>query len=150
MTNFFSKNTFNRVICQVLTVVFLSSFPTGASAKALCLDEEENHLVDQNLYLVDCHASAETYLPLSDEHCSARAEKENNDCTDVSLTNANILNRPAKIILPVSAKVTLSYTLPGGPVNYQQQVAEYNSSALSQPLFILPPINAHRTVVLLI
>ena len=84
MTNFFSKNTFNRVVCQVLTLVFLSSFPAGASAKALCLDEEENHLVDQYLYLVGCHASAETYLPFSDEHCSARAEKENKDCFDVS------------------------------------------------------------------
>ena len=150
MINFFSKNTFNRVICQLLTVVFLSSFPTGASAKALCLDEEENHLVDQNLYLVGCHASAETYLPLSDEHCSARAEKENNDCTDVSLTNAHILNRPSKVILPVSAKVILSCASPHSQLRFQNQVAGYGSSALSQPLFTSPHINAHRTVVLLI
>lgn len=150
MLNIFLNNLINRTSCLLLVTVFLSAFSTGSTALAFCLDEQESHVVGQNLYLVNCHSAVEVGLIPSDEHFSAHVEKGKNECTDVSLTNANILNRPTKIILPVSAKVTLSYTLPGGPVNYQQQVAEYNSSALSQPLFILPPINAHRTVVLLI
>ncbi len=136
--------------CLLLVTVFLSTFSTGSTALAVCLDEQESHVVGQNLYLVNCHSAVEVGLIPSDEHFSAHVEKGINECTDVSLINANIVNRPTKITLPVSAKVTLSYMLPGGPVYYQQQVAEYNSSALSQPIFILPPINAHRTVVLLI
>ena len=150
MLNIFLNNLINRTGCLLLVTVFLSTFPTSSTALAFCLDEQEIHIVSQNLYLADCHSAVEVGLILSDEHFSALVEKGKNDCTDVSLTNANILNRPSKITLPVSAKVTLSYTLPGGLVNYQQQVAEYNSSAFSQPLFILPHINAHRTVVLLI
>ena len=130
-------------------MVFLSSFPTGASALALCLDNEGNHKVD-HLYLADCHSSVEANLLLSSEHCSAFAEKENNNCIDVSLMNANILNRPSKILLPASAKVILSYTLPSRLIGFQQKVTEVNSSALSQLLFTLPHSNLLRTVVLLI
>jgi len=146
----FSKNIFNRVICLFLTTVFLSSFSTGATALALCLDEDENHIVDQNFYLANCHSSVDADLLLSDEHSSALAEKENNDCVDVSLTNANALNVPSKVTLPGFAKTILSYTLPSRLIGFQQQVAGNNSSALSQHLFTLPQANSHRTVVLLI
>lgn len=148
------KNFYNYLINHsvrlLLTVVFLSSFPTGASALSLCLDNEGNHIVDQNLYLADCHSSVEANLLLSGEHCSAFAEKENNNCIDVSLMNANILNRPSKILLPAPAKVILSYTLPSRLIEFQQKVTEVNSSALSQLLFTLPHSNLLRTVVLLI
>jgi hypothetical protein len=120
------------------------------TALAYCLDEEENHLVGQNLYLAACHSSVEVDVIFSDEYCSALTEKENRNCTDVSLTNANILNRPSKIILPVSAKVLLSYSITHNQQKLQLQVAGNNSSALSQHLFTLPSINAHRTVVLLV
>jgi hypothetical protein len=150
MTKIFSKNIFIRVICLFLTTVFLSSFPAGATSLALCLDEDENHIVDQNSYLANCHSYVDSNLLLSDEHCSALAEKENNDCFDVSLTNANTLNLPSKIILPGFTKTILSYTLPSRLIGFQQQVEGNNSSALSQHLFILPHTNSHRTVVLLI
>lgn len=150
MNNCFYKNTFKRVVSLLLTVVFLSSFPAGTSALALCLDEEESHVVVQDFYLVDCHSAVEEGLSLSEEHFFALAEKEKNDCIDVSLTNANILNRPSKIILPASAKVILSYTFPSGLVSFQQHVPGYSSSALSQPFFVLPHIEVQRTIILLI
>jgi|GEM_PF-1379717 len=150
MLNFFYYNLINRTFCLLLVAVFLSTFPTSMTALAYCLDEKENHLVGQNLYLAACHSSVEVDVIFSDEHCSALTKKENRNCTDVSLTNANILNRPSKIILPVSAKVLLSYTIPHNHQKLQQQVAGNETSALSQHLFTLPSINAHRTVVLLV
>jgi hypothetical protein len=149
MINNFYNNTFKRLVNLLLAVVFLSSFSTGASAKALCLDEEENHLVDQNFYLADCHSSVDADLLLSDEHYSAQAEKEKNACVDVSLTNAHILNRP-KVTLPGFARTIFSYTLPGSIIESQQQVSGYNSAALSRHLFSLAHTHSHRTVVLLI
>ena len=150
MTKIFSNHIFNRVICLFFAAVFLSSLPTGATTLALCLDEDDNHIVGQNFYLSCCHSSAATGQLLFDQQCSALAEKKNNDCVDVSLTNANILSRPSKITLPSSSKVILSYALPHRLVGFQKQVAEYCSPALSKPLFVLPDIEAHRTVVLLI
>ena len=150
MLNIFLNNLINRTVCLLLVTVFLSTFSTGSAALAFCLDEQESHVVGYKLYLVNSHSAVEVGLTASDEHFSAHVEKGKNECTDVFLTNANILNRPTKITLPVPTKVTLSYTFPGGPVNYQQQFTEYNSSAFSQPLFILSPINVHLTVVLLI
>jgi len=150
MTKIFSKNIFSRVICLFLTAVFLSSFPTGETALALCLDEDENHIVDQNFYLADCHSSVDVDLLLFIEQCSVRTENENNDCIDVSLANAHTLNRPSKIALPGFAKAILFYTLPGSLIEFQQQVAGCNSAALSQHLFTLPHTHSHRTVVLLI
>ena len=150
MIKIFSKNIFGRVICLFLTAVFLSSVPAGETALALCLDEDENHIVDQNFYLADCHSSVDADLLLSDEHCSALAEKENNNCVDVSLTNANTLNLPSKVILPDFAKTILSYTLPNILIGFQQQVAGNKSSVLSQHLFTFAHSNLHRTVVLLI
>jgi len=150
MLKIFCNKSINRTVCLLLVAIFLSSFPTGATALALCLDEGENHIVDQNFYLAGCHSSVDKDLLLSDEHCSALAEKENNDCVDVSLTSANKLNRPSKIMLPGFAKTILSYTLPRRLIRFPQQVAGNNSSALSPYLFILPHTNSHRTVVLLI
>ena len=150
MSTIFSKNTINRLISLLLIVVFLSSFPTGASAKALCLDEEENHIVDQNLILAGCHSSVDTYLPLSAEHCSALAEKENNDCIDVSLTDINTVNLPSKIALPVIAKTVLSCTLPSRLIGFQLQVVGQSSTALFQYQTIFSHLNAHRTIILLI
>ena len=150
MTKIFSKNIFSRVICLFLTAVFLSSFPTGETALALCLDEDENHIVDQNFYLADCHSSVDADQLFSDEHCSALAEKENNNCVDVSLTNANTLNLPSKVILPGFAKTIFSYTLPSILIGFQLQVAGNNISALSQHLFTFAHTDSHRTVVLLI
>ena len=115
-----------------------------------CLDEEESHLIGQNLSLAACHNSAEKDFASSGEHISAADEKERNDCTDVSLANANILSRPSKIILPVSTKVLHCYTNPRSQQKLQQQRAESTTSELSHPLFVLPGISAHRTVVLLI
>ena len=146
----FYNNTFKRLVSLLLAVVFLSSFSTGGSAKTLCLDEEENHLVDQNFYLADCHSSVDVDLLLFIEQCSVRTENENNDCIDVSLANAHTLNRPSKIALPGFAKAILFYTLPGSLIEFQQQVAGCNSAALSQHLFTLPHTHSHRTVVLLI
>jgi hypothetical protein len=150
MTTIFSKNIFTRLICLFLTTVFLSSFPTGGTALALCLDEDENHIVDQNSYLANCHSSVDADLFLPDGHCYDLTEKENNDCVDVSLTNANTLNVPSRITLPSFANTILSYTLPGRLIGFQRQVAGTNSSTLSQHQLNLPHANSHRTVVLLI
>jgi hypothetical protein len=149
MTEILSKKSFNRLICLVLAAVFLSSFPAGTTALALCLDKDENHIIDPNFYLADCHSSVGTDLLLSDEHCSALAEKENNDCVDVSLSNQNAFNRPSAITLPAFAKMILSYALPDNQLRSQQQLAKHHSSALSQHLSTLPHINAQRTVILL-
>ncbi len=149
MTEILSKKSFNRLICLVLAAVFLSSFPAGTTALALCLDKDENHIIDPNFYLADCHSSVDTDLLLSDEHCSALAEKENNDCVDVSLSNQNAFNRPSAITLPAFAKMILSYALPDNQLRSQQQLAKHHSSALSQHLSTLPHINAQRTVILL-
>ena len=150
MIKIFSENLFNHTVCLLLVSVFLSTFPTGATALAFCLDERENHVVGQNFYLANCHVAIETPLTLSEEHCSVLNKGKNNDCTDVSLTIANKLNRPSKIILPTSSKVILFNTLPNELVSFQQRVLGYYSSTLSQPLFIWPQIDPHRTVVLLI
>ena len=149
MTEILSKKSFNRLICLMLAAVFLSSFPAGTTALALCLDKDESHIIDPNFYLADCHSSVDTDLLLPDEHCSALAEKENNDCVDVSLSNQNAFNRPSAITLPAFAKIILSYALPDNQPGSQQQLAKYHSSALSQHLSTLPHINAHRTVILL-
>ena len=149
MTEILSKKLFNRFICLVLAAVFLSSFPAGTPALALCLDKNENHIIDPNFYLADCHSPVDTDLLLSDEHCSALAEKENNDCVDVSLSNQNAFNRPSAITLPAFAKIILSYALPDNQPGSQQQLAKHHSSALSQHLSTLLHINAHRTVILL-
>ena len=149
MTEILSKKSFNRLICLVLAAVFLSSFPAGTTALALCLDKDDNHIIDPNFYLADCHSSVGTDLLLSDEHGSALAEKENNDCVDVSLSNQNAFNRPSAITLPAFAKMILSYALPDNQLRSQQQLAKHHASALSQHLSTLPHINAHHTVILL-
>ena len=150
MTEIFHKNSLSRIVSLLLTAAFLFSYPTGATALALCLDEDENHIVEQNIYLDNCHSLSRTYLPLSEEHCAARTERENNDCVDVSLTNANILNLPSKIALSAIAKDILSYTLPSNLVGLQQQVAGHNLPVSLQ----YPPdslhLKVHRTTVLLI
>ena len=150
MLKIFYNKLINRTVCLMLVGVFLSSFPTGATALVLCLDDDENHIVDQNFYLADCHSSAGAGLFLADGYCSALAEKENNNCVDVSLTNTNTLNRPSRIMLPGFAKTINSYTLPSRLIGFQQQVAEKNTSALIQHLFTLPQANPLRTIVLLI
>ncbi|MFC1837572.1 hypothetical protein ACFLYW_02700 [Thermodesulfobacteriota bacterium] len=150
MTNYFYRNTYNRVINLLLVVVFLFSYPTGATALALCLDQDENHIVDQNLYLDNCHSATGTFLPLSEEHCSARAEREDNDCVDVSLSNANILNLPPKTALPANAKDILSYTLPSDLVGLQQQVTGQNPPVSFPYLSNTLHLKVHRTTVLLI
>ncbi len=149
MTEILSKKSFNRLICLVLAAVFLSSFPAGTTALALCLDKDENHIIDPNFYLADCHSPVDTDLLLSDEHCSALAEKENNDCVDVSLSNQNAFKRSSAITLPAFAKMILSYALPDNQLRSQQQLAKHHASALSQHLSTLPHINAQRTVILL-
>lgn len=150
MNKIFCKNSFNRAVCLVLTLFFLTSFPAGAAALALCLDEEENHIVDQKPNLADCHSSVEADLFLSDEHCSALTEKKNNDCVDVSLTNANALNRPSKLFLPVYAKVILTFVLPDSRIGLQQQNTGNNSSTFPPLLITSTFLETHRTVVLLI
>ncbi len=151
MNKIFCKNAFTRVICLVLAAVFLSSFPTGATALALCLDMDKTHVVDQDhLHLADCHSSAEAGQSLLYGHYSTLAGKENNNCVDIALSNENAVNRPSEITLPVFTKVVLSYALPNSQIGSQQQMAEYLSSALTQPQFPSPFINARLTVVLLI
>lgn len=150
MTKFFYKNKFNRIICLLLTVTFLSSFPAGATAFALCLDEDESHLVDPNINLFDCHSSVEANLLLSNEHCFALTEKENSDCVDVSLTNANILNRPSKLFLPTSAKIILTFQLPYSHIGLQEQNPPNSSSALSPRSISSTLLKSHRTAILLI
>lgn len=144
------KNSFSRVVSLLLTAVFLLSYPTGSAALALCLDQEENHVVEQNLYLDKCHSFSRTYLPLSDEHCSALAEQENNDCIDVSLSNSDTLNLPSKIVLAPVANTLLSYTLPANFIGTQEQVTGRNSfiSLLQPPTSF--HLNSLRTIVLLI
>ena len=146
-----NKSIFNRVICLLLTAVFLSSFPAGTKALALCLDEGENHVVDQgHLYLADCHSSVDAGQPLFYEYRSTIAGPANNNCVDISLSNPSAVNRPPEIILPVFSKVILSYTLPYNQIESQHQIAGYSSSTLAQPQFPSSFINAQRTVVLLI
>lgn len=151
MIKIFSNKLFSRVTCLVLAAIFLSSFSGSATDLALCLDEEENHVVDQEyLHLADCHSSVEAERPLFYEHCFTLAGEESKDCVDISLTNANAANLPSKIILPVSAKDIFSCMLPDSQIGSQQQVVGYTSSVLSRLLFPSSFLNAHRTVVLLI
>ena len=150
MLKIFYNKLINRTVCLILVGVFLSTFPTGATALALCLDENENHIVEQNFYLADCHSSEGAGLFLSDEYCSALAEKENNDCVDVSLTNENTLNRPSRVMLPGFAKTIISYMLPSRLIGFQQQVAGNNPLIFSHYLYIIPLANPLLTVVLLI
>ena len=150
MNEFFFKNRLKRLICLILTTVFLTTFPTGASALALCLDEGENHLIGRSLSLADCHSSGGVNVILSEEHCSALAERESRDCTDISLTSANILNRPSKIILPSSGTIFLSYAIPSGRTGFLQHTAVNGLSSISLALSTLPRAHALRTVVLLI
>ena len=149
MTKILFKKYFNRLICLFLAAVFLSSFPTGATALALCLDENENHIVGQNFHLADCHSTVDTNQLLSDKHYFALTKKKNNDCVDVSLTNASTLNLPSRVTLPAFVKTILSYVLPNNQLGFQQQLVKYRSSVLSQYLITLPNINAHRSVILL-
>jgi hypothetical protein len=149
MTKIFSKKSFNRVICLVLAAVFLSSFPAGATALALCLDMDKIHVADQKYLLTpDCHSSNDTHNLINNQPNATLISREANDCVDVSLSNRNALRRPSEITLPVFDKVILSYDLPNSQLGLQQQLAGYSSSALSQHLFTLPHINARRTVVL--
>ena len=148
MNKIFNKNSFNRAVCLVLTVIFLTYFP--ADALALCLDEEENHLVAQNSKLANYHSPVQAELILSEEHCSALTEKENQDCLDISLSNANAFNLPSKVFLPVYSKVLLTFVLPGCQIELQQQVAGQSASALSPPSIISSLLKTHRTVILLI
>ena len=150
MLKVFYNNIINRTVCFMLSAIFLCSFPSGAAASAICLDQEKSHIVEQKFYLDDCHSSVETYLPLSEEHCSALADKENNECVDVSLANADILNLPSKVILPAFSKNILSYVLPNRIIGFQQQVVEHGSSALSRFWDTSSHLNTHRTIVLLI
>lgn len=148
MLNILLNNLFKRNVCLLLVVVFLSTLPTGSTAMAFCLDDQESHLVEKNFHLVDCHSASGPGWFFSDGHFSALAQKEQNDCTDISLTNANILNRPSRTTLPISAKVELSHLFPGGI--YPQKITGHSLSSPSQPIFTLTHINIHRTVVLLI
>jgi hypothetical protein len=150
MLKFINNNFCNHTICLLLAVVFLSSFPTGAAALALCLDQEENHIVDQDFYLDDCHSSIGTYLPLSDEHCDARTERENNNCVDISLTNANTINIPSKVLLPAFSKNILSYVVPNRIIRFEQQAGGQSSSVFSQYLPTSSHLNQQRTIVLLV
>ena len=150
MLNIYIHHLINRTVCLLLVAVFLTAFPTGSTALAFCLDEQENHVVSINLYLADCHSPSESNLIISGKRFSAHSEKGKNDCTDVSLTNATVFNRPTKRITTVSAKVILSYALAGRLDSLQQQVAKSSSSALSHPQYVLPHIKAHRTIVLLV
>ncbi len=150
MLKFICQSSSNSAICLILTAVFLFSYPTGSAALSLCLDQEENHIVDRNLYLDNCHSSTGTYLPLSQEHCSASEESENNDCVDVSLTNDNILNRLSKTALPAIAKIFLSYTLPSNLAGFQQQVIVQNPHISFQIPSNILHLKIHRATVLLI
>jgi hypothetical protein len=146
----FSDNVINRSVCLLLIVILLATFPTGASSLTFCLDQEENHIVGQNYYLANCHTANETSPTFSEENCSALFEGESSDCNDVSLASANILYRPSKLIMPISAKLILFYTFPRVLVSFHQQAINYRSSALYKELFGLPQFDAQRTVVLLI
>lgn len=150
MLKFFYNNIIFRIIGLLLTAIFIVSYPTGAASMVLCLDQQDNHLVPQRIYLDNCHTIADTYLPLSEEHYSAREERENNDCVDVSLTNANILNRPSKTTLPAIAKDILSYPLPGNLVRLQQQVIMKKSPNAFQNFTNTLHLKIQRTTVLLI
>lgn len=150
MRNIYLKSFINRTVCLLLAAVFLSTFPTGATALAFCLDGQESHVVGTNLYLADCHSASEIGRIISNEHFSALTRRSNNDCTDVSLTNANVLNRSSRITLPASPQVILFYSLPSRLFNVQKQNAVAGSSEFSRPLFVLPHLTTLRSVVLLV
>ena len=146
----FSDNLINRTICLLLIVIFLSTFPTVASAFSFCLDEQKNHIVGKNFYLANCHIANEAPQTFPDDNFSVLFEEKNSDCMDVSLSSANILYRPSKLIIPISAKLILIYTFPSTLVRFHLQAIEYRSSTLHKELLGQPQIDAHRTVVLLI
>jgi len=150
MLKIFSYNVINRAVCLLLVAIFLSTFPTGTTALALCLDGQESHVVGTNLYLADCHSASETGRTISNDHFSALSKRSNNDCTDVSLENANALNRSSRITLPSSPKVILFYSLPGRFFNMQKHNAAARSSESFRTLFVSPLLHSHRSVVLLI
>lgn len=133
----------------MLVTVFLLTFPTGTTSLAFCLDEQESHVVGQNFYLVNCHSTDET-ARIFHKNFSVLAEKKKSDCTDIFLSNANILNRPPRRSLPISVKVVPSLGPLSEIVTYKNQIAEFSLSALSQPLFVLPYTNAYQKIVLLI
>jgi hypothetical protein len=150
MLKVFYNNLINRTVCLLLVAIFMSTYTTGATALAFCLDEDENHLVGQNQYLVNCHTSVKGGQLLSNEHCSTQAEKENKDCTDISLTSANKLNRPSKITPAAVAKIKVFYTLPSNPIVFQHKAAGHIPAVTFQQLSTSSHLNAHRTIVLLI
>ena len=150
MLKIFNSDIFNRTICLLLALIFLSTFPAGKTSLAFCLDDQESHLVGQKFYLADCHSLNQANRIISDEQISVHAGNSEKDCTDVSLINANIINRPSQTRLPIASKVFHSYTLPNGLIRTQQKVEGFNSTALYQPLFIPPNITDRNTVVLLI
>lgn len=150
MIKTFYYSLINRTVSLFLTAIFVTAFPAGSSAMAFCLDEEENHFTGPNRSLTACHYPVEMDITSSDEHISALADKENNDCTDISLKNSNILNRPSKIILPVSSTVHLSLAVPRITLKLQQRAAGKKAAAFSQLSIGLPLVDTLRTVVLLI
>ena len=151
MLKIFYNKLRNRTLCLLLIAFFLTSFPANGSAFALCLDGTENHVVSRNPILASCHPpEAEKLLP-SGEHCLAQAEKENNDCNDIALSNPHKLNRPSKTALSAIAKTLVSYTLPGKLIGVHYQAAgQQTDSRFTQHQFSASRFDAHRTVVLLI
>ena len=150
MRYIYIKNFITRTVCLLLAAVFLSTLPKGMTALAFCLDRQQSHVVGTNLYLTDCHSASETGRIISNEHFSALTRKSNNDCTDISLANANVLNRSSRITLPTSPQVVLFYSLPSRFFNVQKQDAAASSSEFFRTLFVSPHLNSHRSIVLLV
>lgn len=150
MIKIFAQNKLNWSIRLFLTAIFLSSFTTGTTASALCLDDNEKHIVNQHFYLADCHFSVGPDRFFNDECSATLKEKRSKDCVDVSLANASAFHLPAPIMVPGFAKNIFSYMLPPGPKGVQRQVAASYSPLLSLHPYSLPPANLLRTVVLLI
>ncbi|MBW2501934.1 MAG: hypothetical protein JRD39_03235 [Deltaproteobacteria bacterium] len=151
MLKIFYNKLRNRSLCLLLIGFFLTSFPAGGSAFALCLDGTGNHMVSRNPILAACHPPEAGKLLPSGEYCLAQAEKENNDCTDIALSNPHKLNRPSKTVLSAVAKTLVSYTLPGKLTGLHYQAAgQQTASRFTQRQFPASRLDAHRTVVLLI
>ncbi len=151
MNNIFSNMSFCRVVSLVLTAVFLSSFPAGATSLAICVDSEENHIINQeHLRLDDCHPALETVQPSIIESHSVLKSQDNDDCVDILLSNSNLLIRSSERKITEFTKLIFPVVLFDNNFGFQDNLKGQKSSLPIQPQFPSPSIIAQRTVVLLI
>lgn len=135
------------IICFLMAIVFLSSFPAVSRSLAICVDAEQSHLVSMSGY--DCHAPERNDYSFEGV-LSAPVEQEKDDCFDVSFCNIGALRRPAGHASSSFLKMVSLIRLPG--VTFQAQMGKSDTLVSYTAKLQFPPLSlvTHSTVVLLI